>query len=72
MVFIVVMKQALDSPSNNSTKVNFELLYDIKVFHGLAMLKQVNSLMEAGPSSKGFFFVGLAYPGKDIVLSFII
>jgi hypothetical protein len=48
MVFIVVVKQALDSRSNNSTKVNFELLYDIKVFYGLAMLlpmlKRVNSL----------------------------
>ncbi len=58
-MFIVVVKQALDSPSNNSTKVNFELLYDIKVFYGLAMLKQVNSLTEAGPSSKGFFLLAL-------------
>jgi hypothetical protein len=38
MVFIVVVKQALDSRTILPKLTNFELLYDIKVFYGLAML----------------------------------
>jgi hypothetical protein len=69
------VKQALDSPSNNSTKVNFELMYDINVFYGLAMLlpilNRVNSLMKLA-QAQNVFLVGLAYPGKDVVVRFII
>lgn len=34
----LVVKMALDSTNNNSAKVNFELLCDIEVFYGLAIL----------------------------------
>jgi hypothetical protein len=71
MVFIVVVKQALDSHSNNSTKFNFELLYDIKVFYGLAMLlpmlKRVNSLTKLAQAQNVFFLL-LALPTQARIL----
>jgi hypothetical protein len=67
MVFIIVVKEALDSPSNDSTKVTFELLYDIKVFYGLAMLlpmlkrvnSQVNSLTKLAQAQNVCFLLVL-------------
>jgi hypothetical protein len=48
----LVVKMALDSTNNNSAKVNFELLCDIEVLYGLAillpMLEEVNNLMKLG------------------------
>jgi hypothetical protein len=46
----LVVNMALDSTNNNSAKVNFELLCDIEVLYGLAillpMLEKVDSLMK--------------------------
>jgi hypothetical protein len=46
----LVVKMAFDSINNNSAKVNFELLCDIEVLYGLAillpMLEEVNNLMK--------------------------
>jgi hypothetical protein len=45
-----MVKMVLDYTNNNSIKVNFELLYDIKVLYGLAawmpLLGKVNNIMK--------------------------
>jgi hypothetical protein len=47
---ILMVKMVLDYTNNNSIKVNFELLYDIKVLYGLAawmpLLGKVNNIMK--------------------------
>jgi hypothetical protein len=54
----LVVKMALDSTNNNSAKVNFELLCDIEVLYGLAILlpmwEKVDSLMKLAQAWDGF------------------